>query len=335
MMLAPPAPPSRSKPQGPVGADARPEIAPETAFARHETFAPRYGWLKKGYDAVEKDGAVFNQENAALVLGVGKNMARAIRYWALAFGVVEPVPSAFRRPSGALQPSPFGKRLLGARGWDPFLEDLGSLWLLHWSLLREFGTATSWRHAFFEFGLTEFSVDELASSLATMVHRRFPTARAAPSSLRKDASCIIQMYAGGTLRRVETEESIRSPFVQLDLMGRGIAARSVAFRSGEKPGLSPDLVVAVCLDYMKRRGSERSISFNSLLRGEGSPGLALRLSEGSLYAALEHATRQRGELHLSDSAGIIQLAVSVSTKELRTAMLKEHYEDTSVRRRSQ
>jgi hypothetical protein len=30
-----------------------------SSIGRHETFTPRYGWLKKGYDAVLKDGNVF------------------------------------------------------------------------------------------------------------------------------------------------------------------------------------------------------------------------------------------------------------------------------------
>jgi hypothetical protein len=307
----------------------------EAAFARHETFAPRYGWLKKAYDAVENDGAVFTREDAALRLGVGKNMARAIRYWALAFGIVEEIPTASGRASGTLRPSAFGAHLLSERGWDPFLEDLGSLWLLHWNLLSATGIATSWRYAFFEFGLSEFSVDDFVASLAAMVTRQYPTARKANSSLRKDASCIVQMYAGGSLRRVETEETIASPFVQLEIIGRGLAPRHVTFRLGDKPGLSPEIVVALCLDYMNERSQERSASFATLLRGIGSPGLALRLSESSLYAAIEYVTRRTKTLHLSDSAGIIQLSVSEAPSMARDSLLRAHYAEQGDHRRRQ
>src|SRR4051794_40443347 len=57
-------------------------------FARHETFAPRFGWLRKAYDAVTDPRVgpeVFLQPDAPVTLGVGKNMVNAIRYWTQAF----------------------------------------------------------------------------------------------------------------------------------------------------------------------------------------------------------------------------------------------------------
>ena len=105
-------------------------------FARHETFHPRYGWLHKGFAAAHKDHGVFTAPNATVTLGVGKNMVNAIRYWAQAFKVLEDVPEPFRPRVSLLRPSPFGEALLSEDGWDPYLEDAGSLWLLHWQLLR-------------------------------------------------------------------------------------------------------------------------------------------------------------------------------------------------------
>ena len=48
-------------------------------FARHETFHPRFGWLKKGFDAAQKNPGIFLQEDAPVRLGVGKNMVNSIR----------------------------------------------------------------------------------------------------------------------------------------------------------------------------------------------------------------------------------------------------------------
>ena len=42
-------------------------------FSRHETFHPRFGWLKKGFDKAHEDNAIFSKESAPVVLGVGKN----------------------------------------------------------------------------------------------------------------------------------------------------------------------------------------------------------------------------------------------------------------------
>ena len=49
-------------------------------FARHETFHPRFGWLKKGFDKADRDSGIFLREDAPVLLGVGKNMVRSIRY---------------------------------------------------------------------------------------------------------------------------------------------------------------------------------------------------------------------------------------------------------------
>mgnify|MGYP005841106959 CR=1 FL=1 len=42
-----------------------PRHKPRTGFfARHETFCPRYGWLKKGFDGVTGDPGVFDRDDA-------------------------------------------------------------------------------------------------------------------------------------------------------------------------------------------------------------------------------------------------------------------------------
>ena len=58
-------------------------------FARHETFHPRWGWLKKGFEAVSQESTIFLAEDAPVKLGVGKNMVRSLRYWCSAFKIID------------------------------------------------------------------------------------------------------------------------------------------------------------------------------------------------------------------------------------------------------
>jgi hypothetical protein len=95
------------------------------SFAGHETFHCRPFWLKKGYDFLEQKGR-FNDEDAVAYLGVGKNMVTAIRFWMSAFGMAK-----------ESQATDLAHKLLADDGWDPFLEDIGSLWLLHYRLVKE------------------------------------------------------------------------------------------------------------------------------------------------------------------------------------------------------
>lgn len=94
-------------------------------FAGHETFHCRPFWLKKGYDFLQQERA-FSDENAVAYLGVGKNMVTAIRFWMTAFGMAK-----------ESQVTELAHKLLADDGWDPYIEDIGSLWLLHYHLVTE------------------------------------------------------------------------------------------------------------------------------------------------------------------------------------------------------
>lgn len=59
------------------------------SFGRHETFTLRFGWLTKGFKAWCEDPSIFEKNDATVVLGVGKNMVHAIRYWLIARQVVD------------------------------------------------------------------------------------------------------------------------------------------------------------------------------------------------------------------------------------------------------
>jgi len=40
-----------------------------SVFARHETFHPRFGWLKKGFDKTVEDSQIFLKVDAPVRLG--------------------------------------------------------------------------------------------------------------------------------------------------------------------------------------------------------------------------------------------------------------------------
>ncbi|HHC25322.1 MAG TPA: DUF4007 family protein, partial [Desulfobacterales bacterium] len=137
-------------------------------FARHETFCPRYGWLKKGFDGVLSDSDIFDTQDAIEKLGVGKNMVRAIRFWGVAFKIIEARQESTRqRLSGPMRGTRFGKKLLSDKnGWDPFLEDPGTLWLLHWNLFVPPIAATAWSYAINLKNLGLFSLQDLGRALS-------------------------------------------------------------------------------------------------------------------------------------------------------------------------
>ncbi len=94
-------------------------------FSGHESFACKSHWIKRGYDFVESERN-FNDEDAVLYLGVGKNMVASIRFWLKAMGLLN---------ENTL--TPIANYLFdNEEGKDPYLEDIGTLWLLHFSLIN-------------------------------------------------------------------------------------------------------------------------------------------------------------------------------------------------------
>jgi hypothetical protein len=84
-------------------------------FSGHETFPLRHLWLCKAYDAVKHgaDRTVFTGPESIVTFGVGKNMALAIRHWALACGIIE-------ENGTKAHPTELGQNLFGGeRPWDP------------------------------------------------------------------------------------------------------------------------------------------------------------------------------------------------------------------------
>ena len=52
----------------------------KASFGRHESFALRYSWLTKGFQAFNKNHAIFSSDESTIELGVGKNVVNAIKY---------------------------------------------------------------------------------------------------------------------------------------------------------------------------------------------------------------------------------------------------------------
>jgi len=299
------------------------DVAVMPIFARHETFHPRFGWLKKGFDKASEDEAVFTKKSASVVLGVGKNMVKAIRYWCIAFKIVEERKGngkSIHRPTG------FGKRLLSDGGLDPFLEDPASLWLLHWSLIKAPCYAPAWYFAYNEFNKVDFSSEELTSSLREFRGREFPDSRIMDSSLKKDANCLLRMYAEKMDHKDLKEDSLACPFTDLALIGAYSGSKRFIFNSGGKPNLPPEIVVSACLEFAASfQDDARTVSISRLLYDAGSPGQAFKLTESSLGDAIETVTRKTKGIYLTETAGLSQLAYDGSPSELSDGILDSYF----------
>ena len=94
-------------------------------FSGHESFACKSHWLKRGYDFVRGENN-FNDDDAVVRLGVGKNMVASIKFWLKAIGLL--------KDTGLVATSDY--LFDNENGKDPYLEDVGTLWLLHFLLIH-------------------------------------------------------------------------------------------------------------------------------------------------------------------------------------------------------
>lgn len=290
-------------------------------FARHETFHPRYGWLKKAVDKVQEYPNLFLEPDAPVTLGVGKNMVAAIRYWANAFKLVEESADA----NAGFKITDFGNLLLADNGFDPFIEDTGTLWLLHWYLLKPTCIATAWYHLFNVFSHATFSVDDVLRSLKHYKDEHFPTAKAVDASLKKDLMCILRMYSNARAEGKQVkEEGIDSPFRDLGLI-QPLRGPFYQFNLGAKPSLHPLIVAYVCLDFAQERQMQTTINISTLLQAMGCPGYVFKLSEPALYEALESVLAIEPRLQLSEAAGLSQLSFHDDLSSLKYDLLHKYY----------
>ncbi|MBU4446891.1 DUF4007 family protein, partial [bacterium] len=95
-------------------------------FSGHESFICKQFWLKKGYDFLNQHNQ-FSDNDSVIKLGVGKNMVSSIRFWMKAFGLTDQDDNLQEIASFIFDDS---------TGKDPYLEDLGTIWLLHYQLIK-------------------------------------------------------------------------------------------------------------------------------------------------------------------------------------------------------
>ncbi len=94
------------------------------SFSGHETFPFRYGWLKKGVNALSDNPTFFSTDRAMVELGVGKNMVNSIKYWCSAAGLIESEKLNLTR--GSYAPTEIDEALFLENGFDPYFEVFGN-----------------------------------------------------------------------------------------------------------------------------------------------------------------------------------------------------------------
>ena len=294
----------------------------------HEKFVFRHSWLRKGYDAILTDPNIFSNERALVMLGVGKNMVRAIRHWCLVTGIIIYEDQGRKN---ILKPGWLGYQLFGGPGWDPYLEDIGTLLLLHWQLVSNLERGLIWHLLFSSYLETEFSKRQLQIFLEKQISNL--GIRTTEAMINREVDCCLRTYLTVKVSKYQTkEETLDCPLSELGLLRFSAETGTYYFNIGPKPSLPKEIFGATLLLFLSGLiENRRTISIEECIYRKSSPGQVYKLDENSVVVYLEWLEQiLDGGLRLEETAGLRQIFISNSLSEnIRTvseSLLSSYYE---------
>jgi hypothetical protein len=265
-------------------------------FSGHDTFQCRHLWLKKGYDYIHA-GKSFSSEDAVVELGVGKNMVTSIRYWMRAFGLYE----------GNETLTIFADTLFSDEsGYDPYLEDDASLWLLHYHLVRK-GYATSYNLIFNELRKekVEFSKEAFTRFMRTKSETDMPFTFNS-NTIESDFDVFVKLYVG-TETSKEKEEIVSGIFPELNLVRvipREKQASLYHIETNEKVNIPEEVILYAILTDPD---IGLSVSLDSLEKGYNSVGAIFGINRTGLVDKIERLCSKYPNIVYKDDAGVREL----------------------------
>ena len=266
-------------------------------FRAHDTFFIRKGWLSKGMKNIEKKPHVFvdKEENPMDVLGIGANMVKALRYWLPAVGLTEEPKSGVRKQSF----TDFGKIVYEH---DKYIEETGTLYLLHYKMATNKDNVTAWYFFFNEFAEREFTKEDFVQKLQSFIKMNEKDYDIALRSLEEDFACIINTYLpNNKMEDADPENNIDCPFRELGLVNV-LNKKNKTYKKAIPlaQSFNPWIILAVIMEEAKGRSD---IALNDLLNLPCNIGKVFNLDTITMLEIL-HNVEKTGAIKIIRTAGL-------------------------------
>lgn len=272
-------------------------MAKSYIFSGHETFYCKSFWLKKGYDFIVQ-GNSFSDENAVIELGVGKNMVSSIKYWMKAFGLLDDNNNI----------TPFAHRIFNKNnGFDKYLEDKSTLWLLHYMLVSQ-NYASIYNLVFSELhrSKNEFDISSLENFIKRKCSEEDYTFN--ENTVKKDIRTFIHSYVQ-PVSKGNVDEIYSSLLIDLNLIlyyRNEDTKRDYYSFNHRNINLPPyQLIVYIILNYFE----DNTIDFRELMYGKMPIGLILCLTENDMDHLLLEARDNLKWFVYTEDAGNKQIQI--------------------------
>ncbi|MEM9299103.1 MAG: DUF4007 family protein [Bacteroidota bacterium] len=286
------------------------------SFSGHETFACKQYWLKKGYDFVKKEKS-FRDPHAVIDLGVGKNMVASIRFWMKAFGLTNDEDHL----------NEMAEYLFGENGKDVFLEDLGTLWLLHYQIVKTkkasiyslvFNQLRRERMSFTREQLMSF-LERKCEETGSMFNEKTVT---------NDVKVFLNNYTKNSSKtKVDVEEDFSKLLLDLRLIrhfqdtseDKLLDVYEINYNAQE------DLPAEIFLfSILDNYNYSSSISFKELTVENDSPGIVFSINRDGIADKIEQLTEMYSGITFSQTAG--NQVLQFKTKPDKWEVLNNYYD---------
>lgn len=283
-------------------------------FRAHETFFVRKGWLYKGIKNVRRKPDIFSdrKNNPTDILGIGTNMVRSLRYWLQVTGLTNEVNTGGRHQ----ELTDFARII-----WenDRYMEEMGTLWLIHYKLATQKENATTWYYFFNEFNMQEFDKNDFINTIR--LYTQINNVNVADSSLEGDFDCLINTYLNKNKMSNEKqnpEENISCPLNELHLIDI-IDKKKKTYKkmSPQKGLLHPLIVLAVIVDNAK----DCEIKISSILNDKKNAGKIFNL-DIILLTDILYELQKLNYIQVNRTAG---LDVVILTQKMTFDQVVEQY----------
>ena len=288
-------------------------------FSGHESFICRTFWPKKGIDFIV-EGNEFSKEDAVIELGVGKNMVTSISFWLKALGLMDK-NNSITRLGGEL----FNKET----GYDQYIEDVGTIWLLHYQLIKT-KLASIYTLFFNEFRKerSEFTLEQLTNFLkrkCLQINKNLYN----ENTINRDISVFIRNYIKPDYKvlKGEFEDELSGLFKELRLLDKSIIKNPdkktkdyYSIESSSRNDLPAQIVLFAILDQNPKASN---ILFKDLEIGINSPALVFALNPDGLHKKMKEIEGLYDGIVYKEDAG--KNVISFKNEIDKWDVLKDYY----------
>ena len=286
---------------------------------RHGSFYIRNGWPTKIIDAVSDNPLLFSPNNELLavdILGVGRVMVKAMRYWAVVLGLTD----ESRPPQGVVhQLTPLGSN---TKEYDPYCQDIGTLWLLHRNLSSRESEATAWWWLFNSLDQQSFTKDSFANAFYLFLQKNGETYTR--KSVDKEFDCLKNTYVSEKafdVKKIIEEDTVPffAPLRLVRYLGGGVFEK----RKPKAKEIPLDIMhYCILADNAEHLQSSVEIDLDTLLESNNQVGKYMNLSYSTLLELLQQL----------ENAGILKLINNFGNRYIHllqtdaVQVLKDHYQ---------